>query len=200
MVSVRTRVLLSAGLAVVAAGGVATGTAASGAGVSTPNLDVVAVESQKAGALGGLTLAARTDTEGVPVASMQIRSPGLRVKAFEVHRVAAEESCGGEHEGVLATAQPDTGGRALVRGLGIADRGSTAFAPGSQVQVFIDLKDLGSAPYSDQGRVRVRPAPHGSDALTLAAEADEGGCSGGSGWTLDSGWQPMLLVRVRTTE
>lgn len=200
MVSVRARVLLSAGLAVVAAGGVAARTPASGAGVSTPDLDVVAVESQRAGALGGLTLAARTDSEGVPVATLQIRSPGLRVKAFEVHRVAAEESCGGDHQGVLATAQPDTGGRALVRGLGIVDKGSTVFTPGSQVQVFIDLKDLGSAPYGDQGRVRVRPTPHGSEALTLAAEADDGGCSGGSGWIHDTGWQPMLLVRVRTTE
>lgn len=132
MVSVRARVLLSTGLAVVAAGGAATGTPASGAGVSTPNLDVVAVESQKAGTLGGLTLTARTDTAGIPVASLQMRSPGLRVKAFEVHRVAAEESCDGEHEGVLATAQPDTGGRALVRGLGIADRGSTPSHPAAR--------------------------------------------------------------------
>jgi len=144
-----------------------------------------------------MTLAARTDAEGVPAATLLIRSHGLRVRAFDVHRVAAEDTCG-EHEGVLATAQPDTGGRALVRGLGVVDKGSTAFTPGSQVQVFVDLKDLGAAPYSDQGRVRVRPAPHGGD-LDLVAESDDG-CSGGSGWTHDTGWQPMLLVRVRTTE
>lgn len=92
----------------------------------------MAVESQGTGALGGITLAARTDAEGLPSATLSLRKPGLRVRTFEVHRVAAEDSCGGSHGSSLAIAQPDTGGRALPRGTGVVDKGSTDFTAGSR--------------------------------------------------------------------
>jgi hypothetical protein len=133
-----------------------------------------------------LTLTAHTDAEATPHASIVARFDGHTVKLYEAHHVAVGDTgCTGHDDAVLAN--DDEGVRAVVRGVAQLDDGSA-------VQVWVDLKDVGSGQYVDQARVRIRPAPVHEE-LAAAGEED-GGCGGGQGWDHDTGWRTVQQVQV----
>lgn len=193
------RHVIATGLGALALAGAAGATtpAEDRGGPSTPDVVVTAQDPSISGDGPRITLVARTDAEAVPSASLVLRFAGMSMVGLDAHRVAVGDTGCGGHEDLAPAVEEVDGDRAVVRGLAVLREGGGALPDGSVAQVWIDLKDVGSAPYADQARVRIRPAPHGEEA---AAEDEDGSCGGGQGgWTRDSGWRPVQQVRIHWT-